>query len=113
MSSSFAQIQGFASVLIAMPLLLAPCSRNVDSETVAYEFVRLYFVEDNLVEAVKLAGGSASAKLEGSLQEIEAMGAGEPAADEPRSQCATDDTQHLAHDRCSPGEQEAQRRRHL
>ena len=39
MSLSFAQIQGFASVLIAMPLLLAPCSRNVDSETVAYEFV--------------------------------------------------------------------------
>ena len=80
---SFAQIQRFALILIAIPLLLSACSRNVDSETVAYDFVRLYFVEDNLAEAVKLASGSTRAKLEESLQEIEAMGAKEPAMDKP------------------------------
>jgi hypothetical protein len=45
--------------------------------------VRLYFVEDNIVEAVKLASDSARAKLEGVLQEIEAVGVKEPARDNP------------------------------
>ena len=63
--------------------MLTACSKNVDSETVAYEFVRLYFVEDNLAEAIKLASGSAKTKLEGSLRAIEEAGAKEPAADKP------------------------------
>jgi hypothetical protein len=80
---SFAQIKTFASALIVMSLLLAACSKNVDSETVAYQFVRLYFIEDNMAEAVKLASGSAKANLEGFLREIEAVGAKEPAKDKP------------------------------
>jgi len=79
----FAQIKPFVPALLVM-LLLAACSKNVDSETVAYEFVRLYFVEDNMAEAVKLSSGSARVKLEELLQEIEAVGAKEPAADKPR-----------------------------
>ena len=79
----FAPIKPFASALIVALLLLTACSKNVDSETVAYEFVRLYFVEDNLAEAVKLASGSAKTKLEGSLRAIEEAGAKEPAADKP------------------------------
>ena len=83
MNLSFGKIQGFAALLVVVALLLTACSRDVDSETVAYEFVRLYFVEDNLAAAVKLASGGARESLEGSLREIESMGAGEPAADEP------------------------------
>jgi hypothetical protein len=79
----FTKIKPFSSVLVILLLLLTACSRNVDSETVAYEFVRLYFVEDNMAEAVKLASGSARAKLEGLLREIEAVGAKEPARDKP------------------------------
>jgi hypothetical protein len=78
----FGQIKHFVPALLVM-LLLAACSKNVDSETVAYEFVRLYFVEDNMAEAVKLSSGSARAKLEGFLREIEAVGAKEPAIDKP------------------------------
>jgi|GEM_PF-2783662 len=78
-----APIKPFASVLIVVSLLLMACSKNVDSETVAYDFIRLYFVEDNLAEAVKLASGSAKARLEEFSREIEAMGTKEPAADKP------------------------------
>lgn len=78
-----ASIRPFASTLIVALLLLTGCSKDVDSETVAYEFVRLYFVEDNLAEAAKLASGSARAGLEEFSQEIETMDAKEPAADEP------------------------------
>jgi len=63
--------------------LLTACSKNIDSETVAYQFVRLYFVEDNIAETVKLASDSAKAKLEGVLREIEAVGAKEPPRDKP------------------------------
>jgi hypothetical protein len=79
----FAPIKPFAAAFIVVSLLLTACSKDVDSETVAYEFVRLYFVEDNLAEAVKLASGSAKAKLEGVLQESAVMDAKEQAADEP------------------------------
>ena len=80
---SFGQIKIVASAVLVMSLLLTACSKNVDSETVAYEFVRLYFVEDNMAEAVKLASGSAKAKLAGFLRDIEAVGAKEPAKDKP------------------------------
>jgi hypothetical protein len=79
----FTPIKPFASVLIIVSLLLTACSKKVDSETVAHEFVRLYFVEDNLAEAVKLASGSAKVRLEELSREIEAMGAKEMAADKP------------------------------
>jgi len=80
---SFARIKICASTLIIMSLLFTACSKDVDSETVAYQFVRLYFVEDDLAEAVKLTSGSAKVKLEELLQEIEAVGAKEPAKDKP------------------------------
>ena len=80
---SFAQIKLFASALVVLSLLLTACSKDVDSETVAYEFVQLYFVEDDMAGAAKLATGSARTKLEGALHEIEAAGAKEPAKDKP------------------------------
>ena len=95
---SFAQTKIFAVALIVMSLLLTACSKNVDSETVAYDFVRLYFVEDNMAEAVKLASGSAKAKLEGSLREIEAMGAKKPAKDRPLVKATMLETQPVSED---------------
>jgi hypothetical protein len=94
----FAPIKPFASALIVALLLLTACSKNVDSETVAYEFVRLYFVEDNLAEAVKLASGSAKTKLEGSLRAIEEAGAKEPAADKPLVKAELLETQSTSKD---------------
>ena len=80
-------------------LLLTACSKDVDSETVAYEFVRLYFVEDNLAEAVKLASGSAKARLEGVLQESAVMDAKEQAADEPLVKAELLETQSNSSDK--------------
>lgn len=94
----FAPIKPFASALIVALLLLTACSKNVDSETVAYEFVRLYFVGDNLAEAVKLASGSAKTKLEGSLRAIEEAGAKEPAADKPLVKAELLETQSTSKD---------------
>jgi hypothetical protein len=95
----FAPIKPFAAALIVVSLLLTACSKDVDSETVAYEFVRLYFVEDNLAEAVKLASGSAKAKLEGGLQETAVMDAKEQAADEPLVKAELLETQSNSSDK--------------
>ena len=95
---SFAQTKISAVALIVMSLLLTACSKNVDSETVAYDFVRLYFVEDNMAEAVKLASGSAKTKLEEFLREIEAMGAKEPAKDRPLVKATLLEMQPLSQD---------------
>jgi hypothetical protein len=84
--------------LIVIALLLTACSKDVDSETVAYDFVRLYFVEDNMAEAVKLASGSAKTKLEGFLREIEATGAKEPAKDRPLVKATMLETQPVSQD---------------
>lgn len=95
----FAPIKPFAAALIVVSLLLTACSKDVDSETVAYEFVRLYFVEDNLAEAVKLASGSAKARLEGVLQETAVMDAKEQAADEPLVKAELLETQSNSSDK--------------
>ena len=95
---SFAQTKIFAVALIVMSLLLTACSKNVDSETVAYDFVRLYFVEDNMAEAVKLASGSAKAKLEEFLREIEAVDAQQPAKDKPLVKATMLEMQPLSQD---------------
>jgi len=80
---SFLKLKSLAAAIVAMSLVLMACSKDVDSETVAYQFVRLYFVEDNIAEAVKLTSDSARMKLEEVQQEIETMGAKEPAGDKP------------------------------
>lgn len=95
----FAPIKPFAAALIVVSLLLTACSKDVDSETVAYEFVRLYFVEDNLAEAVKLASGSAKAKLEGVLQETAVLDAKEQTADEPLVKAELLETQSNSSDK--------------
>jgi hypothetical protein len=79
-------------------LLLTACSKNGDSKAVANQFVQSYFAEDNLAEAVKLASGSAREMLEGSLQEIEAMGAKEPASDKPLVKAVLLETQPASED---------------
>ena len=95
----FAPIKPFAAALIVVSLLLTACSKDVDSETVAYEFVRLYFVDDNLAEAVKLATGSAKAKLEGVLQETAVLDAKEQTADEPLVKAELLETQSNSSDK--------------
>lgn len=95
---SFAQIKSFTSVYIVMLLLLTACSKNVDSETVAYQFVRLYFVEDKMAEAVTLASDSAKTKLEGFLREIDAAGVKEPVRDKPLVTATLQEMQTITQD---------------
>lgn len=92
----YSQAKVFATLLIVASLLFAGCSKDVDSETVAYQFVRLYFVEDNLAESVKLTSGSAKAQLEKTLGEIEAVGAKEPAQDKPLVEATLQEMQSIS-----------------
>jgi hypothetical protein len=80
---SCVHIRPFVSTALILMLLLSGCARNVDSETVAHQFVQRYFVEDNLAAAVKLASGDARVTLENRLQQIEAMGVKEPVNNKP------------------------------
>lgn len=80
---SITQLKVFASTIIAVSLLVTACSKNADSENVASQFVRLYFVEDNLAGAVKLTSGSARGRLEGLMGDMEAIGGKEPGAEKP------------------------------
>jgi hypothetical protein len=94
----FIQIRRYAPVLIVMTLLLAACARSVEPETVAYQFVQFYFVEDNLAAAVKLSSGSARAKLEKDLQEIAAAGVKEPGTGKPLVKAALLETRPVSRD---------------
>ncbi len=94
---SIEKIKSFTSTLAVVLLLLTACSKNVDSETIAYQFTQLYFGEDNLVEAVKLTSGSARTKLEGYLREIEAGGK-QAAEDKPLVKSELQETQVVSPD---------------
>lgn len=75
-----------AAVLLGVALLAAACAKTppVEATAVAEQFVRAYFVEDNMAEAAKLASGAAKARLDGLLRQIESAGAKEPPKDKPR-----------------------------
>jgi hypothetical protein len=92
------QIKSFASAIIVMLLLLTACSKSTESKAVAEQFARLYFVENNLAAAVKLASDSAREKLEELLREIEAVGAQEPPGDKPTVQVRLLETQPVSQD---------------
>jgi len=77
------QIKAVVFTLVIMLLPALAFTDQGDAETVAGQFVRLYFGDDNLAKAVELTSGDARAKLEGSLREIEEMKAKEPRADRP------------------------------
>ena len=66
--------------LIGIALLIAACAKSPPPEAtvVAEQFIRAYFVEDNMAGAAKLASGAAKATLDGLLQQIEASGVKEP-----------------------------------
>ena len=69
----------------ACVLLLAACSEAPpEAQVVADQFMRTYFVEDNMTGATRLASGVAKTRLEGLLREIEAAGVKEPAKSKPQ-----------------------------
>ena len=91
-------IRHFASTVFILTLLISGCAKGVDSETVARQFVQHYFVENNLGAAVKLASGDARVMLEKRLQQIESMGAREPARNMPPVKVALLETQAVSSD---------------
>ena len=73
------------SALPAFVLLLAACGQAPpEAQVVADQFMRAYFVEDNMSGATRLASGVARTGLEGLLREIEAAGAKEAAKSKPQ-----------------------------
>ena len=88
-----------AAVLIGVVLLMAACT-NVPPEAtvVADQFVRAYFVEDNVAAAAKLTSGAAKSRLDGVLRQIEATGLKEPAKDKPRVKVTPVETQSVSAD---------------
>ena len=79
-----APVKWSAMSLLALLLLLTACGKTPESEAVADQFIRAYFVENNIAGAAKLASGTARTTLEGVLRQLEAAGAKEPAKDKPR-----------------------------
>jgi hypothetical protein len=77
------QIKAIVFTLVILLLPALAFTDQGDAKTVADQFVRLYFGDDNLVKAVELTSGDARAKLEGSLREIKEMKAKKPPADRP------------------------------
>ena len=63
-----------AAVLIGVVLLMAACT-NVPPEAtaVADQFVRAYFVEDNVAAAAKLTSGAAKSRLDGVLRQTQVV----------------------------------------
>ena len=88
-----------AAVLFGFMLLMVACT-NVPPEAtaVADQFVRAYFVEDNVAAAAKLTSGAAKSRLDGVLQQIEATGLKEPAKDKPRVKVTPVETQSVSAD---------------
>jgi len=71
--------------LVGIALLIAACTRTPPPEATgaAEQFIRAYFVEDNMAAAAKLASGAAKAKLDGLVQQIEAAGVKESPKEKP------------------------------
>ena len=86
-------------LLIGVVLLMPACT-NVPPEAtaVADQFVRAYFVEDNVAAAAKLTSGAAKSRLDGVLRQIEATGLKEPAKDKPRVKVTPVETQSVSAD---------------
>ena len=75
-----------AAILIGVGLLVGACAKTPPPEAtaVADQFIRAYFVEDNVAGAAKLANCVARARLDRRVQQIEAAGVKEPRKDKPR-----------------------------
>jgi hypothetical protein len=77
-----------AGLVAGLVMLLAACAGPPGPERVADQFVQAYFIQSDMATAVKLASGSAKAKLTAIAQQIESAGAREPAKDQPRVKVA-------------------------
>jgi hypothetical protein len=79
-------IAGMTSFLVGIAMLTAACTKTPPPEATAAaeQFIRAYFVEDNMAAAAKLASGAAKSKLDGLLQQIEAAGVKEPPKEKPQ-----------------------------
>jgi hypothetical protein len=78
-------VRSCTTVFIGIALLMAACAnKRPEATAVADQFIREYFLEDNVAGAAKLASGMAKTTLEGVIQQIEAAGMKEPPKDQPR-----------------------------
>jgi len=73
------------ALLMGIALLIAACAKTAPPEAMAAaeQFIRAYFMEDNMAAAAKLASGAAKVKLDGLVQQIEAAGVTEPPKEKP------------------------------
>ena len=85
-ASGMTRNRTYTAFLIGIALLIAACAKTPPPEATAAaeQFIRAYFVDDNMAGAAKLASGAAKIKLDGLLQQIEAAGVKEPPKEKPR-----------------------------
>jgi hypothetical protein len=77
-------MRSYATILVCV-LLMAACAKTTpESDAVADQFMRAYFVNDSVADAAKLASGAAKTALDGVLQQIQAAGVKEPGQDKPK-----------------------------
>jgi hypothetical protein len=91
-------VQAKAFAFSVLSLLAAACAAQSDSQTVVDRFVRLYFTQDNLAEAVKLTGGSARAKLEEILSEMKELKVKKPSTEKPIMEVAMLEARPISQD---------------
>jgi hypothetical protein len=95
---SFLQLKSIAVGAMAALWLTAAFAIETGASTVAEQFIRAYFQDDNIAEAVKLSRGAAKETLEKELEQIRAVGAKEPAADKPAVTTQLVETQPVSPD---------------
>ena len=85
-ASGMMRNRAYVAFLMAIALLITACAKTPPPEATAAaeQFIRAYFVEDNMAGAAKLASGAAKTRLDGLLQQIEAAGVKEPPKEKPR-----------------------------
>jgi hypothetical protein len=92
-------VRSCAGICIGIVLSMAACTNTPpDATTTADQFIRAYFVGDDVAAAAKLASGAAKAGLEGVLQQIQATGLNEPSNDKPRVKVTLVERQPLSTD---------------
>ena len=87
------------ATIFTLPILLTACNQagtDDGSATVADQFMRAYYIADDMAAAVQFTSGSAQEKLSPEAQQIESEGITEPVQDKPIVQITHPETKKIS-----------------
>ena len=87
------------ATIFTLPILLTACNQagtDDGSATVADQFMRAYYIADDMAAAVQFTSGSAQEKLGPEAQQIESEGITEPVQDKPIVQITHPETKKIS-----------------